>query len=95
MEIPDYGTIDRGDIFQINPNVSVNFSWNLVIADKIHSWGIEGILFENLEIIWLGMFRAKSKICIKWKYLEYVGHINLRREYENTTFEEERKIFSC
>lgn len=94
MKAPDPFTIDRGDIFQINPDVPGDLAWNLIIADKVHPWGIEGILFENLEVIWLGMFRAKSKICIAWKYLEYVGHIKMGRDYEDATFEEERKICS-
>lgn len=89
MEMPSPDLYDKGDIFQVNPDFQELIGWSLIVACEIFDWGIEGVLFTDLEILWLREFQLKKKIKIEWEYLEFLGHIRLGREYENADIEKE------
>ena len=92
METPFYGLIDRGDVFQVNPEFNEDIGWSIVVADKVWTWGIEAVLMEDLEALWSNSFRIKKRVDIGWEHLELLGHIRLGREYENTDFEKEGSV---
>ena len=95
METPFDGMIDRGDVFQVNPDFSETIGWSLVIASRVYSWGIDAALVTDVEALWFNNFKIHKTVAIGWENLEFLGHIKLGHEYENTDYEKEREICNC